>query len=551
MESPWDEGLTQRTAAQYTMAAAEPTLDHLSRGDHVVSALHLIARMLARRKGEGHVLEEVLGVMERELGFRRTTVMLASLDGAELIVEAALGAQDPTRARYRRGEGISGEVLARGRPLTVPRVSHEPRFRNRLHLRPPGADRDVGFICVPVVVDKETIGTLSVDIPRSPGQRPPCLESTTRIVGIVSSMIAADVAARRSVRLLREAQRSAVGAGESEIRPQNMVGSSSAMQAIYRQIRQVSTSDTTVLIRGESGTGKELVASAIHYASPRREGPLVKVNCAALSEGLLESELFGHERGAFTGAAYTRIGRIEQANGGTLFLDEIGDFSPATQVKLLRVLQEREYQRVGSNDVRRADVRILTATNRNLEQAVREGPFRQDLYYRINVFALNLPPLRERRPDVLELANHFVEKHAARMHKEIRRISTPAINMLLAYHWPGNVRELENCIERAVLLSNDGVIHGHNLPPTLQMPDGSESTATGSLTQQVQLLEREMIVDALKRTRGNVTAAARELGVTARMVRYKVQKLGIDSDRLVNESATGSPPMFSAASAPG
>jgi Nif-specific regulatory protein len=327
-----------------------------------------------------------------------------------------------------------------------------------------------------------------------------------------------------------------------------MVGTSGAMQAIYRQIKQVSPTDTTVLIRGESGTGKELVASAIHHGSHRREGPLVKVNCAALSESLLESELFGHERGAFTGAAYARVGRIELAEGGTLFLDEIGDFQPTVQVKLLRALQEREYERVGSNSVRRADVRIITATNRNLEQAVRDGTFRQDLYYRINVFALNLPPLRERRPDVLELANHFVDKYAHRLQKTIRRISTPAINMLLAYHWPGNVRELENCIERAVLLSSDGVIHGHNLPPTLQMPDGSESTAAGSLTQRVQLLEREMIVDALKRTCGNVTAAARQLGVTPRMVRYKIRKLSIDHDWLcsaerearVSESSLGS-----------
>ena len=206
------------------------------------------------------------------------------------------------------------------------------------------------------------------------------------------------------------------------------------------------------------------------------------MNCAALSESLLESELFGHEKGAFTGALDRRMGRIEEAEQGTLFLDEIGDFSPAVQVKLLRFLQERQYERVGSNRTTRADVRVIAATNKDLEEAVKQGTFRQDLYYRINVFPIFLPPLRDRRSDILLLADHFVARYAAKLGKEVRRISTPAINMMLAYHWPGNVRELENCIEYAMLLSNDGAIHGHHLPPTLQMPEASETTPVGSLT---------------------------------------------------------------------
>jgi Nif-specific regulatory protein len=286
-----------------------------------------------------------------------------------------------------------------------------------------------------------------------------------------------------------------------------------------------------VLIRGESGTGKELVASAVHYSSPRAAKPFVKVNCAALSENLLESELFGHEKGAFTGAIDTRIGRIEQAQGGTLFLDEIGDFSPAVQVKLLRVLQEREFQRVGANQTHQADVRIIAATNRDLDQAVGDKTFRADLYYRINVFPIHLPPLRDRREDILLLADHFAESYARKMDKGVRRISTPAINMMMAYHWPGNVRELENCIEHAVLLSSDGVIHGRNLPPTLQTPDAADAPPPGELKARIQLLERDMIMDALKRSSGNVSAAARELGITPRMVRYKIDKLAIDYQR--------------------
>jgi Nif-specific regulatory protein len=224
----------------------------------------------------------------------------------------------------------------------------------------------------------------------------------------------------------------------------------------------------------------------------------------------------------------SRAGRIEEADGGTLFLDEIGDFSPATQVKLLRVLQEREYQRVGSNRDLKANVRIITATNRNLEEAVAAGAFRQDLYYRINVFPIVLPPLRERKDDILLLADHFVERYARKMGKDVRRISTPAINMMVVYHWPGNVRELENCIERAVLLSTDGVIHGHHLPPTLQTSDASDTIGEGTLQARVDLFERDLIVDALKRSNGNICVASRDLGSTARIVRYKIEKLGID-----------------------
>ncbi len=270
------------------------------------------------------------------------------------------------------------------------------------------------------------------------------------------------------------------------------------------------------------------MANAIHYSSPRAKGAFVKVNCAALSETLIESELFGHEKGAFTGAIQTRKGRIEEAEGGTLFLDEIGDFSHSTQVKLLRVLQEREFQRVGSNENCKANVRIICATHRDLEAMVEVGEFRQDLYYRINVFPIHVPPLRDRRDDVTLLADFFTERTAKRMGKPILRISTPAINMMMVYHWPGNVRELENCIERAVLLSSDGVIRGHHLPPSLQTPDATDTSGQGALADRVALFERDIIVDALKRTGGNVSAAARELETTQRILGYRIKQLHID-----------------------
>ncbi|MHB8953616.1 MAG: sigma-54 interaction domain-containing protein [Pirellulaceae bacterium] len=310
-------------------------------------------------------------------------------------------------------------------------------------------------------------------------------------------------------------------------RPDYMIGNSGAMRAVYQRIYQVATSDTPLLVRGESGTGKELVAAAVHGASRRVNGPFVKVHCAALHEWLLESELFGHEKGAFTGALASRPGRLEEAKGGTLFLDEIGDLSPTTQVRLLRALQECEYERVGSHRTLQSNVRIIMATSKDLERAVHSGAFREDLYDRLHRFAICLPPLRERKDDILLLADRFAACYARKAGKEVRRISATAINMLFDYHWPGNVRELENCIEQAVLLAADGVIRGHHLPLALQMPERGELATAASLTDRVELFEKDLIVDALQATRGNVAAAARRLGITPRIIRYKIRKLRI------------------------
>ena len=499
-----------------------------------LDALYRISQILAMGVGERSMLAEILDNLAEDLGMGSGTIMLVSADRSELLVEVGhnLSRRQARTVRYRVGEGISGKVVETGKPAIVPKVSEEPQFLNRLRSYRKISKDEISFICVPISVGKVVIGSLSVD--RVFDESAP-LDEDVRFLTIVASMIANDINARRRSAIEREALESENLQLRSQLedvyRPENIIGTSDAMRAVYRSIQQVADSDTTVLIRGESGTGKELVAHAIHYSSPRARNAFVKVNCAALSESLLESELFGHEKGAFTGAIATRAGRIEQADGGTLFLDEIGDFSLATQVKLLRFLQEREFERVGSNKVLKANVRVITATNCDLEQAVEDGSFRQDLYYRVNVFPIMLPSLRARKNDILLLADHFVERYAKKLGKDVRRITTPAINMMVAYHWPGNVRELENCIERAVLLSNDGVIHGHHLPPTLQTSDASDTVGRGSLTDRVELFERDIIVDALKRTDGNISAAAVDLGSTSRIIKYKIDNIGIDYRR--------------------
>jgi Nif-specific regulatory protein len=493
-----------------------------------------IGQLLSTQFGQRQMLAAVLQELEEQLGMTRGTIMLLSSDESELSIAVANNVpnEDWADLRYRRGEGIVGNVIQTGQVAIIPRISEEPRFTNRIHQRDQEGETDGSFICVPIVLGSEVVGTLSVDLAASDVEH---LRGRARLLGIVACMIAHDVKSRRIEAIQRqqlEAENLRLrNALKEQFRPENIVGNSNVMRDVYLKIHQVANSSTTALVRGESGTGKELVASAVHYNSPRAQKPFVKVNCAALSEGLLESELFGHEKGAFTGALYAREGRLEEANGGTLFLDEIGDFSPAIQVKLLRVLQEREFERVGSNKTVKADVRIIAATNQDLEARVASGLFRQDLYYRINVFPIFLPPLRERKDDILQLADHFVARYAKRMGKEVRRISTPAINMMFSYHWPGNVRELENCIEYAVLLSNDGVIHGHNLPPTLQLPGPSESIDAGPMKSRVRVLERDMLIDALKSCNGNVAATARQLGITPRMVRYKLKLLGVSDVR--------------------
>ncbi len=498
-----------------------------------LQTLYTISNILSAGKPQKEALAEVLNVLDQRLDMNRGTVTLLAPDGNEIVIEVAhnVSEEQSRTVRYRMGEGVTGRVMESGQPMIVPKVSEEPLFLNRFERRNVNRE-EISFICVPISIGREVIGAISVDMVYEAAKP---LEGDMRVLSIAASMVAKDVRDRREAAIrrkeLEDENLRLRHELEDRFKPENIIGNSSSMRDVYHQIHQVSASETTVVIRGESGTGKELVAHAIHYSSPRANRPFVKVSCAALNENLLESELFGHEKGAFTGAIQSRKGRIEEARDGTLFLDEIGDFSSIIQVKLLRVLQERQFERVGSNRVLTTSARIIVATNRDLESAVAQSAFRQDLYYRINVFPIFLPPLRERKDDILLLADHFVEQYGKKMNKDVRRISTTAINMMAAYHWPGNVRELENCIERAVLLSTDGVIYAHHLPPTLQTSEASDTVGTGSLKERVDLFERDLIIDALKRCNGNLAAAARDLGSTARIIRYKVRELGIDHNK--------------------
>jgi Nif-specific regulatory protein len=300
------------------------------------------------------------------------------------------------------------------------------------------------------------------------------------------------------------------------------------MQAVYDLITKVAMTNATILIRGESGVGKELVANAIHDQSPRRKQQMITVNCAAIPETLIESELFGYEKGAFTGADRLHKGRFELAENSTIFLDEIGDLTPGLQVKLLRVLQEKEFQRLGGSETIKANVRIIAATNRNIEEMIGKNEFREDLYYRLNVFPLIVPPLRERRGDIPLLVNHFIEKINNIHYLKIKRISSTAIDLLMTYHWPGNIRELENCIERASILSTDQVIRSHNLPPTLQSAASTGSRVDGSLGAILENVEKQLLIDSLNISKGNISKAAEQLKLTERIMGLRIKKYRID-----------------------
>ena len=366
-------------------------------------------------------------------------------------------------------------MLASGKAVVLPQASQEPLFLDRTGVLKEQKRKKVelSFFCVPVFLDQKTAGTLCLTVPFD---RHRDYDRDTKLLQIAASMVGLAMKVARLVaadrqRLVEENQQLRLELRERyDLR--HLIGHSHAMQRVYEAVAQAAPSSTTVLIRGESGTGKELVAHALHYNSPRAEKPFIKVSCGALPENLIESELFGYEPGAFTDARHQKKGRFELAHGGTLFLDEVGELSPATQVKLLRVLQEREFERLGGVQPVKVDVRLIAATHRDLEAAVKAGTFREDLYYRLHVFELFMPPLRERQADILLLADHFVEKIAAAQGKDVRRISTSAIDMLVAYHWPGNVRELENAIERAILVSRRW---GDPRPPPAALPPDRRS----------------------------------------------------------------------------
>jgi Nif-specific regulatory protein len=474
-------------------------------------------------------LPVVLETLERHHSVVRASVTLVDEDTGELYLTGSSG--ETPRSRTRAGDGMIGRVIETGRAVVVPQVSQEPLLQERGRR---GEGRELSFICVPLSVNRRTVGALAVHLAFKRHRQ---YQRSLKFFRIVGSMIAQAVKVTR----VAESERRRLVEENAHLRDElrdryafrHIIGNSAPIQAVYEHVAQVARTNTTVLIRGESGTGKEMIAHAIHYNSPRAKKPFVKVSCAALPGSLIESELFGYERGAFTGAHALKKGRVELAEGGTLFLDEIGDVDVTTQVKLLRVLQEREIERLGGITSIRVNVRLIAATHRPLEELMTAGTFREDLFYRLNVFTIFAPPLRERKPDIMLLADHFLAKYSVEHGKHIKRIATPAIDMLTSYHWPGNVRELENTIERAVLVCDGSVIHGHHLPPTLQTAEASGTMPRTSLADNVAAFERDLIQDALKSTRGNRARAARLLQTTERILGYKVRKYAIDYARFI------------------
>ncbi len=491
--------------------------------------LNQVARMLDRSLDLQQVVPPVLEALAEHLGLEHGTVTLLNRETGDISVDVSHGLDDVGRVSYRLGEGVTGKVVETGEPAVIPKTSESPIFLDRSRR---GRSAETSFLCVPILAGEEVFGALSVDRRYDPHHD---LDEDVRLLTIVGSMVAQAARLRREAaeeteRLEVENQRLRAQL-KDRFRPSNIVGNSHEMQEVYDQIAAVSKSTASVLVLGDTGTGKELVAQAIHYNSDRADQPFVKVHCAALPENVIESELFGHDRGAFTGAVSERKGRFELAHRGTLFLDEIGDIPPTIQIKLLRVLQEREFERIGGSKTIKVDVRLVAATNRDLPTLVEQGTFREDLFYRLNVFPLHVPALKKRKSDIVLLADFFLERYASANKKNVRRLSSGVIDMLMAYHWPGNVRELESCIERAVLVAEGDVIHPYHLPPTLQTAEASGTTNRGDLKSRVDAYERDLICDALKSTRGNMAAAARALGTTQRIISYKVKNHGVDPRR--------------------
>jgi len=479
-------------------------------------------------------LDGVIALMAEHLNAERIFLTILNRESSNIVIEGSYGIneQEKKDAVYQVGQGIIGRVIQSGETILIPKIAESEGFLN-LTQAPTQIDGiDVSFICTPIRYKDVIIGTLSF---HKVYKRVISFDYDVRLLKIVGSMIGRTMRRRQEyaeeMEQLRTENKSLRGELRNRIMPDPIKGNSGKMNDVFSLIDSVAATDATVLIRGESGVGKELVADALHYNSNRKSKPFIKVNCAALPESLIESELFGHEKGSFTGASVQRIGRFEAAHGGTIFLDEFGDIPASTQVKLLRVLQQKEIERVGSTKPIHVDVRILCATNRNLEELITKGEFREDLYYRINVFPIYIPPLRERINDIPVLADFFVDKFNKRHGKNIKRITTMAIDTLMVYHWPGNIRELENCIERACILSSDQVIRTDNLPPSLQTAATSETMQSGTLDTILGKMEKQIIMDALIASKGNGAKAAEQLGITERIMGMRIRKYEIDPKR--------------------
>ena len=490
-----------------------------------LALLQKLAQLVNISTDMERTLDRALALMAEHLHLMRGSITLVSPSTGEIRIQASYGlkSSERLRGRYVPGEGITGRVIQTGPPTRLSNLSREPLFLNRTRSRDLKKEA-ISFICVPIWLHGEVVGAMSADHLLADAAT---LEEEMRLLYVVAGLLA---------HAAYESQRFMDRHSGAPARPRGFVGNSEAMCRVYEQLLQVAPSNTTVFLQGESGTGKELAARALHAASSRADKPFISLNCAALPENLIESELFGHEKGAFTGANAVRKGRFELADHGTLFLDEVGELSLPTQAKLLRVLQERTFERLGGMHSLHADVRIVTATNRDLESMVRDGQFRQDLFYRLNVFPIFLPPLRARQDDILPLANHFLQKFALAAGREDARLSLAVMDMLQRYRWPGNIRELENAMERAVLLlGRENLVLPQHLPPAMHHHVLKEDTSQGDVCQVLSIslqdrldeLERACIVDALTVHKGHMGHAAASLGLTERIMALRMKKYGL------------------------
>ncbi|HTL31076.1 MAG TPA: sigma 54-interacting transcriptional regulator [Tepidisphaeraceae bacterium] len=524
-----------------------------------LAILNQIGHILSSTLELRDVFGKTMQIISDKLDMRRGTLVLLDESTGRLRTEAAIGLtnEEMDRNRFAVGEGITGNVVATGRPRIIPDLRAEPDFLNRTgRLAAAGVDHlRISYLCIPIKIEGRTAGALSVDKPYVSDDQ---LRSDHEFLDIISAFLAQAIQINRMVMRQKEELLEENAQLRAQVRDryrfENIIGDSPAMHEVFATVGQVANSRATVLLLGETGTGKEMIAKAIHYNSPRKDKPFVRVNCGAMTSTLLESELFGHVKGSFTGAIKDKVGRFEAADGGTIFLDEIGTMEPQLQVKLLRVLQEREFERVGDTAVVKVDVRVIAATNVDLQEEVAKANFREDLFYRLNVVSVYLPPLRNRREDIPRLIDYFLDKYNSINERKLRRISRDMLNILMRYPWPGNVRELENAIERAVVLSRDEDFTEDLLPLSVAMfaaqrrsTQSSESieTITSRLADQaiadyelregeiyqlvMDQIERALIDRALGKCEGVKTKAADFLGINRNTLNKKVKDLGIEA----------------------
>jgi len=527
--------------------------------DSEMQVLTEIAQILSSTLDLRAGFTRIMQVISDRLQMHRGTLILLDEATGRLRTETAYGlsADDIERNRFALGEGITGNVVATGKPRVIPDVRHETEFLNRTNrLRSyENVETPISFMCVPIKIERRPVGALAVDKPYTTDAQ---LRADEVFLEIICAFLAQAIQINRMTMRQKEDLLQHNKNMRSNVRDKfdfvNIIGDAPAMHEVFNVIGQVATSRATVLLLGETGTGKEMVAKAVHHNSNRKEKQFIRVNCGALTGTLLESELFGHVKGSFTGAIRDKIGRFEAADGGTIFLDEIGTMEPLLQVKLLRVLQEREFERVGDNQVVKVDVRVIAATNVDLQEEVARGNFREDLFYRLNVVPIYLPPLRNRREDVPRLIDFFLDKYNQADARKLRRINREILNVMLRYPWPGNVRELENAIERAVVLSTGEDFTEELLPLSVRMfaqqrksNQNTESMETltrrladqaiseyetreGEIYQLVlDKIEHALIDRALAKCSGVKTKAADYLGINRNTLNKKVKELGIEA----------------------